>query len=146
VEDASRTGAPAGSRLAELLRHLEVRSQSGRRDGVPALLRRALGRGLQGEHGLQSSDLPERRAAADADPVHDPSSHPADKLKILQTANEWHAVFGYPGPAGPAPDEVANSFIIPDMMANAATDKMTPEEAVAWAEKQIQGIYKKWMT
>ena len=75
----------------------------------------------------------------------DPSSHPADKLKILQTANEWHAVFGYPGPAGPAADEVANAFIIPDMMASAATDKMTPEAAVAWAEKQIHGIYKKWM-
>ena len=76
---------------------------------------------------------------------NDPSSHPPDKLKVLETANEWHAVFGYPGPAGPAPDEVANAFIIPDMMASAATDKMTPEEAVAWAEKQIHGIYKKWM-
>ena len=76
---------------------------------------------------------------------NDPSSHPPDKLKILETANEWHAAFGYPGPAGPAADEVANSFIIPDMMANAATDKMTPEEAVAWAEKQIRGIYKRWM-
>ena len=31
------------------------------------------------------------------------------------------------------------------MMAGAATDKMTPEEAVAWADKQIHGIYKKWV-
>jgi multiple sugar transport system substrate-binding protein len=76
---------------------------------------------------------------------NDPTSHPPDKLKVLETANEWQAVFGWPGPAGPAPDEVANSFILSDMMANAATDKMTPEEAVAWADKQIQGIYKKWM-
>ena len=76
---------------------------------------------------------------------NDPSSHPPDKLKILETANEWHAVYGYPGPAGPAADEVANACIIPDMMAAAATDKMTPEEAVAWAEKQIHGIYKKWV-
>jgi multiple sugar transport system substrate-binding protein len=76
---------------------------------------------------------------------NDPSSHPPDKLAVLQTANEWHAVYGYPGPAGPAPDEVANTYIIPDMMAAAATGKMTPEEAVAWAEKQIRGIYKKWI-
>ena len=75
---------------------------------------------------------------------NDPSSHPADKLKVLETANEWHAAYGYPGPAGPAAEEVANAFIIPDMMAAAATDKMTPEEAVAWADKQIHGIYKKW--
>jgi multiple sugar transport system substrate-binding protein len=74
----------------------------------------------------------------------DPSSHPADKLKILETANEWTATYGYPGPAGPAADEVAYKFIIPDMMAAAATDKMSPEEAVAWAEQQIRAIYKKW--
>jgi multiple sugar transport system substrate-binding protein len=76
---------------------------------------------------------------------NDPSSHPPDKLKVLETANEWHAAYGYPGPAGAAADEVVNTFIIPDMMAAAATDKMTPEEAVAWADKQIHGIYKKWV-
>jgi multiple sugar transport system substrate-binding protein len=76
---------------------------------------------------------------------NDPSSHPADKLQILETANEWTAAYGYPGPAGPAADEVGYKFIIPDMMAAAATGKMTPEEAVAWADKQIHGIYKKWV-
>jgi multiple sugar transport system substrate-binding protein len=76
---------------------------------------------------------------------NDPSSHPPDKLRILQTVDEWHAVYGYPGPAGPAPDGVANAYIIPDMMAAAATGKMTPEEAVAWADKQIHGIYRKWV-
>jgi multiple sugar transport system substrate-binding protein len=30
------------------------------------------------------------------------------------------------------------------MMAKAATDKATPEEAVAWAQKEIELIYKKW--
>jgi multiple sugar transport system substrate-binding protein len=76
---------------------------------------------------------------------NDPSSHPPDKLQILQTTNDWQAAYGYPGPAGPASDEVVNAYIIPDMMASAATDKMTPEEAVAWAKAQIEGIYKKWM-
>jgi multiple sugar transport system substrate-binding protein len=76
---------------------------------------------------------------------NDPSSHPPDKLAVLQTAGEWHAAYGYPGPAGAAAGEVANAFVIPDMMAAAATGKMTPEEAVAWADKQIHGIYRKWV-
>jgi multiple sugar transport system substrate-binding protein len=76
---------------------------------------------------------------------NDPTSHPPDKFVVLQDCNEWQAVYGWPGPAGPAADEVANAYVIPDMMAAAATDRMTPEEAVAWADKQIRGIYKKWM-
>jgi multiple sugar transport system substrate-binding protein len=77
---------------------------------------------------------------------NDPSSHPPDKMKVLETADEWCVVFGYPGPGTPAADEVANNYIIPDMMANAATDKMTPEEAVKWAAKEVKGIYDKWAT
>ncbi len=75
----------------------------------------------------------------------DPTSHPPDKLRILETANEWHATYGYPGPAGPASDEVVGNFIIVDMVAKAATDQATPEEAVAWASKEVELIYKKWV-
>jgi maltose-binding protein MalE len=32
------------------------------------------------------------------------------------------------------------------MMTNAATGKMTPEEAVKWAAKEIGLIYAKWAT
>jgi multiple sugar transport system substrate-binding protein len=77
---------------------------------------------------------------------NDPSSHPPDKMKVLETADEWCVVFGYPGPGTPAADEVANNYIIPDMMANAATDKMSPENAVKWAANEIKGIYDKWAT
>jgi hypothetical protein len=87
----------------------------------------------------QSAD----RAAAEA---NDPTSHPADKLSVLQTAGEWHATYGYPGPAGPASDEVADNFVICDMMAKAATDKATPQEAVTWATKEVELIYKKWLS
>ncbi len=75
---------------------------------------------------------------------NDPGSHPPDKMKVLETAGEWCVVFGYPGPSTPAADEVADNYIIPDMMASAATDKMSPEDAVKWAAKEITGIYKKW--
>jgi multiple sugar transport system substrate-binding protein len=77
---------------------------------------------------------------------NDPSSHPPDKLKVLETADEWCAVFGYPGPGTPAADEVANNYVIPDMMANAATEKMSPEDAIKWAANEIKGIYDKWAT
>jgi multiple sugar transport system substrate-binding protein len=75
---------------------------------------------------------------------NDPTSHPNDKLKVLETAIEWNDIFGYPGPDTPAVDEVANNFIIPDMMANAATGKMTPEEAMKWADKEISATFAKW--
>ena len=74
----------------------------------------------------------------------DPSSHPHDKLKVLETANEWHAIFGYPGPGNPASDEVANNFIIPDMMAQACSGKMSPKEAMDWGQQRCDAIYKKW--
>lgn len=75
---------------------------------------------------------------------NDPSSHPHDKLEVLETANDWHAIFGYPGPGNPASDEIANNFIIPDMMAQACSGKMTPKEAMDWGFKRCDTIYKKW--
>jgi multiple sugar transport system substrate-binding protein len=76
---------------------------------------------------------------------NDPTSHPADKMKVLETANEWEAAYGYPGPAGPASDEVADDFIVVDMMAKAATGQMSPEDAVKWAQQEIELVYKKWV-
>jgi multiple sugar transport system substrate-binding protein len=75
---------------------------------------------------------------------NDPTSHPNDKLKVLETAIEWNDIYGYPGPDTAAIDEVANNFIIVDMMANAATGKMTPEDAMKWAEKEISAVFAKW--
>jgi multiple sugar transport system substrate-binding protein len=75
---------------------------------------------------------------------NDPPSHPPDKLKVLETANEWEAALGWPGPGNPQSDEVQNNFILPDMMAQAANGKLTPEEAMEWGFKQCDAIYKKW--
>lgn len=77
---------------------------------------------------------------------NDPTSNPPDKLAVLQTAPEWSVAFGYPGPSSPAIGEVVSTYIIPDMIAQAATDQLTPEEAVAWAEEQIKRIFQKWQT
>ena len=75
---------------------------------------------------------------------NDPTSTPHDKLAILQDSDRWSAITGYPGPATPATDEVYNAFIIPDMMAKAATGELSAEELVKWATGQCQTIFKKW--
>ncbi|HUJ87261.1 MAG TPA: extracellular solute-binding protein [Burkholderiales bacterium] len=74
----------------------------------------------------------------------DPTSTPHDKLAILQDSGEWSAIPGYPGPASPAMDEIYYAFIVPDMMAKAATGQLTPEESVKWAAGQCEAIFKKW--
>ena len=75
---------------------------------------------------------------------NDPSSHPSDKLAVLQDSDEWCAVSGYPGPAWPAVDEVYNDFVICDMMTKAATGTMSAEDAVKWATQECEAIFKKW--
>lgn len=76
--------------------------------------------------------------------ANDPTSHPPDKLAILQTSDEWCAVAGWPGPAWAATDEVYNDFVVCDMMTKAATGTMMPEEAVRWAANQAESIFHKW--
>lgn len=71
-------------------------------------------------------------------------SRPPDKLTVLLTAEDWVTYLGYPGPSNPAVAEVYAQNIIPTMMADAARGNLTPEEAVAEAESQIQEIFQQW--
>jgi multiple sugar transport system substrate-binding protein len=75
---------------------------------------------------------------------NDATSTPNDKLAILQDSEKWSAIPGYPGPATPAMDEIYYAFIIPDMMAKAATGQLSAEESVKWAASQCETIFKKW--
>jgi multiple sugar transport system substrate-binding protein len=84
--------------------------------------------------------------------------NPISAYRSIQKANPELAdkIYVWKTPAGPvrrlasgAPNSYAvwrfaESFVVVDMMAKAATDKATPEEAVAWAQKEIELIYKKW--
>ena len=77
---------------------------------------------------------------------NDPFTLPGEekgKLKILKDAEKWSTNIGYPGPANPAEGEVYATFILPNMMANAARG-MKPEEAVSQAEILVKAIYAKW--
>jgi ABC-type glycerol-3-phosphate transport system substrate-binding protein len=75
----------------------------------------------------------------------DPSgSVPPDKLATLKTADDWTVNLGWPGPANAMIGEAFNTFILSDMMAQAARGDMTPEEAVADADAKLNEIAQRW--
>jgi len=77
--------------------------------------------------------------------ANDPfGSRPPDKLTVLLTAKDWVTYLGWPGPSNPAVAEVYATNIIPTMMGKAALRELTPEEAVAEAEAQINDVFEKW--
>jgi multiple sugar transport system substrate-binding protein len=47
----------------------------------------------------------------------------------------------WPGPTTAASQQVLDLYIIPDMFAQHATGKMTADQAIVWAEKEMQEIY-----
>jgi maltose-binding protein MalE len=70
-------------------------------------------------------------------------SQPANKLALLKDAQSWSTNVGYPGPSSAAIAEVFGTFILPNMMADAA--RGTPaKQAVAKAEARIKPIFEKW--
>jgi ABC-type glycerol-3-phosphate transport system substrate-binding protein len=71
-------------------------------------------------------------------------SEPSDKLSILTGATEWATNIGHPGPANTAEGEVFGLPIIPNMFARAARGEVTPEQSVADAAREVEGIFTKW--
>ncbi len=67
-----------------------------------------------------------------------------NKYKPLASALKWSTNVGHPGYANAAEAQVFDTFIIPQMFALAATDRMTPEAAVQWADRQMRPIYIRW--
>ena len=52
--------------------------------------------------------------------------------------------WAFPGYSTAPIDEAFNTFVIPTMMAKAARDEMSPEDAVKAAEKEMKRIFEKW--
>ncbi len=65
------------------------------------------------------------------------------KLAVLKDAEKWSTNVGHPGPANPAIGEIFATFILPNMMANAARG-MKPAMAIEQAELLIRTIFGKW--
>lgn len=77
--------------------------------------------------------------------TNDPAgSEPPDKLLILQDAADWTVNLGWPGPANAMAGQAQTTFILSNMMAAAARDQMSAEDAVAEAEKQLNQIAEEW--
>jgi len=77
--------------------------------------------------------------------ANDPfGSEPADKLVVLQTANDWTTNLGHPGPANAAMGEIFALPTLPNMMARAAQGQQTAQESVAQAEQEINEIFTRW--
>ncbi|TDO45029.1 multiple sugar transport system substrate-binding protein [Kribbella sp. VKM Ac-2527] len=85
--------------------------------------------------------VPQLSSWLDKDPF---GAQPANKLTVLKNAIEWSTNIGYPGPANTAEGEVFATFVIPNMFAKAARGELSPEQAVADAERQIKPIFDKW--
>jgi len=70
---------------------------------------------------------------------------PKGKYRILDTiARKYTANIGYPGFSNAAIDEIFNTFLIPQMFAQVAQDKMTPAAAAKAAEHDMKRIFAKW--
>jgi len=76
----------------------------------------------------------------------DPFALPGEgkgKLAVLKDAEKWSTNIGHPGPANPAEGEVFATFVLPNMLANAARG-MKAETAVEQAELLTKTIFAKW--
>ncbi len=72
---------------------------------------------------------------------NDPMWHTIDEpLKIFRTAARTTRIFGYAGPSSAKATEAFSKYIVTDMYAK-SVQGMAPEDAVAWAETQLKGIY-----
>jgi multiple sugar transport system substrate-binding protein len=75
---------------------------------------------------------------------HDAKATPPDKYQVLSDAGTWATNVGYPGYTNAAIAEIFNSGLIGKLMGQAATGKLTPEEALNQADAQVQRIFQKW--
>ena len=57
---------------------------------------------------------------------------------------EWTTNVGYPGYLNAPTTDILNAGLIPTMFANAASGKMTPDEALTQADQEVRKIYDKW--
>lgn len=70
---------------------------------------------------------------------------PLGKYTILTTiAQKYTTNVGYPGYANAAVGDIFNQFLIPQMFAQVAQGKMTPQDAARSMQSQFRGLYAKW--
>jgi multiple sugar transport system substrate-binding protein len=63
---------------------------------------------------------------------------------VLEDSLEWATNVGYPGYANAAIDEIFSTWVISTMFAQAASGKLSPEDALNQADQEVKRIFKKW--
>ncbi|GIX47474.1 MAG: hypothetical protein KatS3mg131_1685 [Candidatus Tectimicrobiota bacterium] len=76
--------------------------------------------------------------------AYDPKANPPDKYKVLEDVLDWATNVGYPGYANAAIDEVFSTWVISTMFAQAASGRLSPEEAMNQADAEVRRIFAKW--
>ena len=75
----------------------------------------------------------------------DPVARPRGKYVVLDRINKNYTYnVGYPGFSNAAIDEVFNKFLIPQMFAEVAQGKRSPDEAARVYDRQIRQIFQRW--
>ncbi|TMK95407.1 MAG: extracellular solute-binding protein [Actinobacteria bacterium] len=70
---------------------------------------------------------------------------PAGKYKILQTISQKYTKnVGYPGYSNAAIGEIFDTFLIPQMFAEVAQGKRTPDDAARDYQRRIGTVFEKW--
>ena len=77
--------------------------------------------------------------------ARDPVARPPGKYKVLaEIAEKYTLNPGWPGNTNAAIDEIFNKFMIPQMFAEVAQGKRTPEEAARVYDRSFRGIFQRW--
>ena len=87
------------------------------------------------------STVPELSGWVENDPF---GSQPADKLKVLETVNEWSVYIGYPGTANPAVMQAFGENLVVNMVARVAKGEQSAEDSVAEAHARAEEIFADW--
>ena len=66
-----------------------------------------------------------------------------EQYSLLANASDWVTNVGYPGFANAAIGEVLNTHLIPTMFAQAATGKLTPDDALTQADQEARSIFQR---
>jgi multiple sugar transport system substrate-binding protein len=76
--------------------------------------------------------------------ANDAVASPPDKYALLANVASWTTNVGHPGYTNPAISEIFHKGLISTMCAQAATGRLTPEEALDQADKEMRQIFQKW--
>jgi multiple sugar transport system substrate-binding protein len=76
--------------------------------------------------------------------ANDATASTSDTYALLADAPVWTTNIGYPGYTNAAIGEALNRGLIPRMCARAATGKLSPEEALDEADRELRNIFEAW--